>query len=98
MVPADTLRANEDIKNAACQRKAPYEGWRGLPPYNTTTHQCDEYPFASTWEGAADPDWAFSVRAVPATENEKAGGLLTWYFFADRILYDNDEFWVQIKD
>ncbi|MFK4272840.1 NucA/NucB deoxyribonuclease domain-containing protein [Streptomyces milbemycinicus] len=91
-------QSNENVKNAACQRKAPYEGWRGHPAYNTTTHQCDEYPFASTWEGAADPDWAFSVRAVPKTENEKAGGLLTWYFFADRILYDNDEFWVQIKD
>lgn len=91
-------KANEDIKKTACERKAPYEGWRGLPPFNTKTHDCDEYPFASTAEGAASWDWAFSVRAVPYSENRAAGALLTWYYFSDRILYGQDEFWVQIRD
>ncbi|MFF3459665.1 hypothetical protein ACFYXH_36300 [Streptomyces sp. NPDC002730] len=47
---------------------------------------------AGTAEGAASWDWAFSVRAVPYSENRAAGALLTWYYFSDRILYDQDEF------
>jgi hypothetical protein len=91
-------RANEDMKDLACQRKPPYEGDWGLPPYDTTTHQCDEYPFSTTNEGASDLEWDFSVRAVPSSQNTSAGALLRWYYFSDRILYDRDPFWVEIKD
>ncbi|MEV5428170.1 NucA/NucB deoxyribonuclease domain-containing protein [Streptomyces sp. NPDC052701] len=91
-------KANEDVKDRACQRKPPYEGDWGLPPYDTGTHQCDEYPFSITNEGASHPEWAFSVRAVPSAQNGSAGGLLNWYLFSDRILYDRDPFWVEILD
>ena len=91
-------RANEDMKDRACKRKEPYTGWRGLPPYDTSTHDCDEYPFSTTNEGASSQDWDFSVRAVPKSENTAAGALLRWYYFRDRILYDQDEFWVNIAD
>jgi hypothetical protein len=93
-----TARANEDMRLAACNRTAPYEDWRGLPPYDTSTKDCDEYPFRSTEEGAANPHWDFSVRAVPNTENRSAGGLLINYYFEDRILYGSDAFWVEIND
>lgn len=89
---------NEAVKDAACNRRPPYEGDWGLPPYDTSTHDCDEYPFSITNEGAADPAWAFSVRAVDRSQNRSAGGLLTWYLFSDRILYDRDPFWVDIQD
>lgn len=91
-------KANEDYKDAACNREAPYLGWRGLPPYDKKTKQCDEYPFQATEEGAASHDWDFSVRAVPAAENTSAGALLRWYFVSDRILYGTDAFWVNIQN
>ncbi|MEV8022397.1 NucA/NucB deoxyribonuclease domain-containing protein [Streptomyces sp. NPDC086554] len=51
------------------------------------TYQCDEFPFVSAMEGAGVGDGNFSVRYVPATENEKAGrGLAGWYG-SDRILH-----------
>lgn len=96
-----TAQANEDWKNYACNRTGPYGGdqaWRGLPPYDTATQDCDEYPFQSTEEGAANFTWDFSVRAVPSGENRSAGGLLRWYYFSDRVLYGNDAFWVEIND
>ncbi|MEU1037794.1 NucA/NucB deoxyribonuclease domain-containing protein [Streptomyces sp. NPDC005551] len=93
-----SAQANEAMKDAACNRKPPYEDWRGLPPYDTATQDCDEYPFQSTEEGAGNFTWDFSVRAVPNGENRSAGGLLRWYYFSDRILYGTDAFWVEIRD
>ncbi|MBK3641009.1 MULTISPECIES: NucA/NucB deoxyribonuclease domain-containing protein [Streptomyces] len=103
-VPDDGVvaKSNEDWKNYACNRTGPYGGdqaWRGLPPYDTSTQDCDEYPFQSTEQGASSPNWDFSVRAVPNGENRSAGGLLRWYYFSDRILYNAaDPFWVEIRD
>ncbi|MFF3489172.1 hypothetical protein ACFYXC_38915 [Streptomyces sp. NPDC002701] len=91
-------KLNENMKDNACNRRPPYEGDWGLPPYDTSTLDCDEYPFSVTNEGAASVDWAFSVRAVDRSQNRSAGGLLTWYLFSDRILYDRDPYWVEIQD
>lgn len=93
-----TVRANEEMKNAACNRRPPYNEWTGMPPYDTATKDCDEYPFQSTDEGASSVTWDFSVRAVPFSENRAAGGLLTWYYFSDRILHRSDAFWVEIAN
>lgn len=78
-----------------------------LPTRPGAGEECDEYPFASTLEGAAHPDWDFSVKAVPGTENGDAGTVLQNYYLDDRILaWDgdldepdivNDEFWVNIE-
>ncbi|MGC3861233.1 NucA/NucB deoxyribonuclease domain-containing protein [Micromonospora chersina] len=89
---------NEKERKAACNRTGNYDAITGMPPYNTTTHDCDEYPFRITEEGAASPDWDFSVRAVPLSENRSAGASLNVYVVSDRILYDYDEFWVEIND
>ncbi|MDF2254384.1 NucA/NucB deoxyribonuclease domain-containing protein [Streptantibioticus ferralitis] len=63
------------------------------------THQpdqeCDEYPFASTWEGAGKGDGNFSVQYLDKTQNGNAGTDLNNWYVADRILH-NDEFYVQI--
>jgi hypothetical protein len=107
--PGDT-KNNENHKNGACFKEGPNRAEyfdTGLPQRPQPGEQCDEYPFASTLEGAAHPDWDFSVRAVPQRDNSVAGGLLRSYYVDDRILaWDpdldqpnaaNDRFYVQIR-
>ena len=84
-------KRNEAEKNRACGRIYPY-GRNGLPPKPAATAlvpswECDEYPFASTLEGAGSWAWDFSVMWVPATQNNAAGQALKRYYFMDRILY-----------
>jgi hypothetical protein len=89
-------RANGAVKDAACQRRGDYID-TGLPTPPGDGEQCDEYPFATTVQGAAHPYWDFSVKAVPTTENGAAGLALQAYYRDDRILYyDGDLFYVQI--
>ncbi|MGF6950110.1 hypothetical protein QF028_002615 [Neobacillus sp. B4I6] len=62
-----------------------------------TGKQCDEFPFASTWEGSAmnGQDW-FSIRLISADSNQAAGSWLgSWYAY-DRIL-DRDPFYVEVE-
>jgi hypothetical protein len=81
---------NSRAKDAACPLMDP-------PEADIVNPQCDEYPFASTAQGAAFGD--FSVRWVPGEDNGSAGGILPHYYQDDRILYDEwDAFWVEIKD
>ncbi|WP_435217977.1 NucA/NucB deoxyribonuclease domain-containing protein [Streptomyces sp. bgisy034] len=106
--PAEYL-ANSQHKDGACYKKPPFGHLyldTGLPvPPTTPDQQCDEYPFASTLEGAAHPYWDFSVLAVPQRDNSIAGGLLTRYYVDDRILAwdpslddkSNDRFYVHIS-
>jgi hypothetical protein len=90
-----TTRANRVEVRRACNRQPPYEQ-TGLPTPPAPGQHCDEYPFASTLEGAASPNWDFSVRAVDGRQNCSAGGLLNYYLTSDRILYDQDEYFVRI--
>ncbi|MFF8932461.1 NucA/NucB deoxyribonuclease domain-containing protein [Streptomyces longwoodensis] len=76
---AETARKNLNAKNTAC---------RGLTR-PSDSYQCDEYPFASTQEGAGKGDGNFSVRYVPGTENEQAGRELGSWYGADRILHND---------
>ncbi|MFB9593715.1 NucA/NucB deoxyribonuclease domain-containing protein [Streptomyces racemochromogenes] len=59
------------------------------------TYQCDEFPFASTKEGAGKGDGNFSVRYVPQPDNSKAGAALSKWYGEDRIL-DGDAYGVRI--
>lgn len=110
------VQANSDHKNGACYGLPPYGHMyqlTGLPvPPKTPEEQCDEYPFASTLEGAGhpdpeNPDFNFSVEAVKQHDNSVAGGKLIAYYVDDRILaWDagldqpfevNDKFYVNIR-
>ncbi|MFI5987446.1 NucA/NucB deoxyribonuclease domain-containing protein [Streptomyces sp. NPDC051555] len=63
---------NTTAKNNACKALSP----SGTP----VGKECDEYPFASTMEGAGLGDGNFSVRYVTASDNNTAGQwLATWY-------------------
>lgn len=99
---------NRNHKDGACFGTGPYKDLYvdlGLPePPQQGVEECDEYPFASTLEGAAHPVWDFSVRSVLNFQNSTAGGRLGTYYFDDRILrYDfglsddlNDRFYINI--
>ncbi|MFF8939281.1 NucA/NucB deoxyribonuclease domain-containing protein [Streptomyces paradoxus] len=76
---AEVARKNRNAKDAAC---------RGLNR-PSDSHQCDEFPFASTKEGAGLGDGNFSVRYVPGAENSKAGSELADWYGSDRILHNN---------
>ncbi|MFC9974652.1 NucA/NucB deoxyribonuclease domain-containing protein [Spirillospora sp. NPDC127200] len=95
---------NEEWKKSACGQKGGLNPWAphydartGLPPYPSGL-QCDEYPFSSTDEGASDPKWDFSVRAVDASDNTSAGSKLRGFYTDDRILMFLDDFWVNVVD
>lgn len=108
--PATTkpyYKANSDQKTAACTQSAPYLA-KGLPPslYDPAVQQCDEFPFASTYEGAGRGDWNFSVLGVTSRVNSCAGYDLGRYYRDDRILVwrpgiveeAEDKFYVEITD
>jgi hypothetical protein len=62
--------------------------------------QCDEYPFATTYENASlansNAGYSFAVRAITDTHNEKAGNLYGIWLGNDHIL-DGDPFYVLIR-
>ncbi|MXM68114.1 hypothetical protein GR925_32930 [Streptomyces sp. HUCO-GS316] len=76
---AEVTQKNRSAKDAACRRLSRPDD----------TYQCDEFPFASTKEGAGLGDGNFSVRYVPGTENSRAGTELADWYGTDRILHGN---------
>ncbi|WP_432033698.1 NucA/NucB deoxyribonuclease domain-containing protein [Streptomyces antibioticus] len=57
--------------------------------------QCDEYPFASTWQGAKTGG-SYSRRMIAATQNEGGGRALGNFYLYNRII-EKDRFLVWIK-
>jgi len=54
---------------------------------------CDEYPLATTYEGAAfNSD--FSVFVVPTSANDSQGGITGSFYGSNRVI-DDDAFWVR---
>uniref|UniRef100_A0AAU2UVT9 Deoxyribonuclease NucA/NucB domain-containing protein n=1 Tax=Streptomyces sp. NBC_00003 TaxID=2903608 RepID=A0AAU2UVT9_9ACTN len=115
-------KRNENWKKSGCGQNttqgnpwAPnYTPATGLPATTAPNQECDEYPFGSTWEGAAHPDYDFSVRWVDKTHNGSAGNFLGQFYVTERILRYSpsptqgggvtpkgpsaDPFWVNITD
>ncbi|MCX5094004.1 NucA/NucB deoxyribonuclease domain-containing protein [Streptomyces sp. NBC_00365] len=87
-------------------RKAAVEQCRQYWGTNYTNggKECDEYPFATTYEGAAehayDPEvrkFNFSVKPIPKDDNRAGGNLLQGFYGNDRTIDgDNDGFIVKI--
>ncbi|MFC4047842.1 DUF4434 domain-containing protein [Dactylosporangium siamense] len=88
---------NNTSRLAACNGTSPYSASTGMSPKTTAGQQCDEYPFRSTEEGASNPNFDFSVRAVASSHNTSAGASLGNFYGQDRILYNADQFWVEIN-
>jgi hypothetical protein len=69
---------------------------RLIPDVGPPPSSCDEYPFASTYEGASQttkPDWG--TASVPVAQQNSQGGLISSFYQAQRIL-DGDAFWVSV--
>ena len=82
--------ANRNTAVAACKK---YFG----PNYANGGKQCDEYPFASTYQGASTVSgkWWYSVLPVPGAQNTYAGSNLGTWLTANRIL-SGDPYWVEV--
>jgi len=65
-----------------------------------TARQCDEYPFATTYENSARVDESalltYAVRAIDGTHNETAGRIYGNWLGIDHIL-DGDPFFIIIR-
>ena len=82
--------ANRATAVAACKQ---YFG----ASYAAGGSQCDEFPFASTYQGAATATgkWWYSVLPVPRAQNGYAGTNLGAWLTANRIL-SGDPYWVEV--
>ncbi|MFB7675130.1 NucA/NucB deoxyribonuclease domain-containing protein [Kitasatospora purpeofusca] len=63
--------------------------------YSGSGLECDEYPFATTYEGAAKANGRFSARLIDGTDNGRGGNMLKAVYTENRLL-DNDPFYVRI--
>jgi hypothetical protein len=65
--------------------------------YATGGNECDEFPFASTDEGAANNSGTdFSVKVTPKGDNQAGGNYIVGWYDAMRVLKD-DAFWVDVR-
>nr|WP_082535520.1 LamG-like jellyroll fold domain-containing protein [Nonomuraea pusilla] len=82
---------NRQVVNRTCtERFGP--GW-----YEANKEHCDEYPFASTLEGAANDNFDFSVKLIPECANCAAGSTQSIFWMRYRVL-PGDTFYVKIYD
>jgi hypothetical protein len=62
--------------------------------------QCDEFPPASSLEGAASVEYEqqkYSVRSINGPDNASAGGLLGAFYLRERVI-DSEPYWVHVGD
>lgn len=85
----DGTRNKENRKAAVKQCKR----YWGDGYSNGGTRECDEYPFAATYEGAAEPDYDpdakkfnFSVRPIPKDDNGAGGNILLSFYAKNRLI------------
>jgi hypothetical protein len=73
-------------RNTACPKSIP----------RPLVASCDEYPFASTWQGAFTGGGNYSMRMIDAKQNSGGGRTLGGFYLYNRIL-EKDRFLVWIK-
>jgi hypothetical protein len=83
---ADKIDDNRVKPKQQCKAASP-QGWNGKKI------NCDEFPFASTYQGGASGG-PVSGRLINAKQNREGGTQLRNWYDWDRIL-DKDEFWVE---
>ncbi|MEU7165460.1 hypothetical protein AB0A70_12560 [Streptomyces morookaense] len=78
----DLIKANRDT---ACPKSMP------RPP----GQNCDEYPFASSLQGASKYPTDFSYRMISASQNCQEGSIRKSWYNANR-LFEEEKFWVEV--
>ncbi|WP_417553883.1 NucA/NucB deoxyribonuclease domain-containing protein [Microbispora sp. NBC_01189] len=61
----------------------------------TSPDSCDEFPFASTYQGASRAGISYSVDLIDVKDNCTSGSRLGAWYQRNRIL-DDDPFWVDV--
>ncbi|MEC4018300.1 NucA/NucB deoxyribonuclease domain-containing protein [Streptomyces sp. H27-D2] len=85
------LRRLTDARKAAANRRAVCRGTAPRPGLS-----CDEYPFASTYEGGTTlPAGSRGIAWVPEGQQDQQGGRLSAFYKKDRVL-DHDSYWVAV--
>ncbi|MER6609842.1 NucA/NucB deoxyribonuclease domain-containing protein [Streptomyces sp. NPDC000927] len=91
-----TVSQSRNDKNRAAAVKQCKRYWG--PNYTTGGKECDEYPFASTYEGAAEPEYDpevrkfnFSAKPIPKADNQAGGLILKSFYGKNRILDGLDD-------
>jgi hypothetical protein len=83
------IDANRAAARSTCNTDPAFQG------IDRTGRSCDEYPFATTAEGASRGP--YSVRWINETQNSLAGSKLSSFYNFNRVL-DGDNFFVMISD
>lgn len=85
IIPYNLTRTVDGNLNAAQRSRAVYQCSKWFP--KQPDESCDEYPFASTYEGTFnDPETNYSVRYINATHNSTEGNKRGVWYYYDRIL------------
>ncbi|MFE4634877.1 NucA/NucB deoxyribonuclease domain-containing protein [Streptomyces sp. NPDC056773] len=99
-MPGDTLQeplhrlfldSKRKDRNRAVSVRECKRGWGAN--YTDGGKECDEFPFASTYEGSAATEFDphieaknYSVMPVPGAQNGAAGNLLVGFYNSNRII------------
>lgn len=68
---------------------------RKYKPNYKKPDSCDEFPFASTLEGAANTTYDFSVQIIKLKDNCASGSRTKWFYLRHRIRH-NTSYWVDV--
>lgn len=94
--PLQRLEGSQVDKNRAASVAACKAEW-GAGYSEGGVYDCDEYPMASTYQGADTAPYPdennFSVRRIVASENQSAGRYLGWFYRTYRVI-DSDMYYV----
>ncbi|MEU7739316.1 hypothetical protein [Nonomuraea sp. NPDC049158] len=96
---ADTLKSLELIRRAKrIGRFLRQTRDRDFSPGTHLDRGCDEFPFESTYQGAARavPDHNFSVERINETLNKQHGNVLKAWYWNNRII-NKDGFYIELK-
>lgn len=72
-----------------------YYACRGAPKPRPKNQQCDEYPFATSYQGAMFQQNNYSCQMVPAPENTTEGNIRGQWYATNRM-GNGDAFWVHV--
>jgi len=89
------VRGNRDTIATPCRQERKRLEDQGVKVKGTL--QCDEYPYASTKQGAKYANGHYSIRYIPKLENNLHGRYLSAFYSRYRVGTDN-KFWVRIVD
>ncbi|MGY4644914.1 PKD domain-containing protein [Cellulomonas sp. URHB0016] len=83
-------RANRETARGTCRL---YWGTN----YADGGNDCDEYPLASTYQGAATANGNYSARVIPGWDNQELGRRIGNWYGTQRILHDDPYYVIVVR-